>query len=158
MTATTTHFIINYLIGKRAKVSKILIMALAFGGIAPDLDVIPLLFSYDLYLQIHRAWFHSPFVGIIFGLVFVLILHLLMRNRKIPYFHAFLFFILGFWLHLLWDFISIGSMNILSPFGEFWIGMDLLGGSMIASIILDLAVLLTFLASCKLKFLEDFRI
>lgn len=124
MTSTTTHALIAYLASLFITKNKRLQGTAVFGALFADFDAIPAIFDYGLYRQIHRVWFHSVFMSIIFGLIVSAVYCLLKRDRK-SFKEVFLFFNLGYLLHLGEDFLLYGSMNILSPFGFYRTGINL---------------------------------
>lgn len=126
MPFTLAHGLISYLIVR--KFSKdINLRRLSFlGGIAPDLDGLPLLWSYELYKKIHHTLLHPPFYGIVFGAIcsFAFFLYCKKKKQQFNFFSGLLVFFFGFFLHSLFDiFTSSWKINFLFPLGELWLGL-----------------------------------
>lgn len=126
MPFTLFHGLLSYLIVRRFSKSIQLRRISFLGGIAPDLDGLPLLWSYELYKKIHHTLLHPPFYGIVFGAIcsFLFFLYCKKKNQSFNFFHGLLIFFFSFFLHSLLDiFVSSWKINFFFPFGELWLGL-----------------------------------
>ncbi|MDO8428230.1 MAG: metal-dependent hydrolase [Candidatus Diapherotrites archaeon] len=131
MPFTLIHGIIGYLVARSfSKDPKLL--ALGFtAGVLPDLDGLPLLWgNISLFQEWHHGILHSPFTGMVLGLIFVLILAYFFKSQKkeFPAKLAFAIFVLAFTAHPVTDiFSSDWEINFGFPFTEWNLSSTILG-------------------------------
>jgi membrane-bound metal-dependent hydrolase YbcI (DUF457 family) len=107
-----THFLFGTFLGTLLGVNKELIIVLGIANIAPDLDMLSILFGFENYFRFHRGLFHS-FLGAFFiSLLAVLIITLFIR---IGWQQILLIAILGGISHVTLDVIGPWKMPLFYP-------------------------------------------
>lgn len=111
-----THFLFGTLLGTFLDMEKQLILLLGVSSIAPDIDMLSMLFGIKSYFRFHRGLFHS-FIGAFFiSLIIVLIYSTLFI--KIDWQQVLLIAVLGSISHLSLDIISPWKLPLFYPFRD----------------------------------------
>lgn len=115
MPFTLIHGFIGYLaIALFTKDRKLRWLGL-LGGLVPDIDAIPFIYSIDLYLQIHKT-LHPVVFGLAFGIVLAFASERFFRVNRI---WAGAAFMAGFFLHLAADLIFTDwPIKLFWPFSQ----------------------------------------
>ncbi len=143
-----THTLLGIVVGKTLTRDKLLFAILIVSSLLPDLDMILLLHSKDLFLTYHRGITH----GILFLLIIPLIFTLIFR-KKYGFFKFYAISFIGYALHLFLDLTNQYGTKILSP-------LDWTSYSLSLTFIVDPYVLLPFLFAVLLsiKFKKQMKI
>ncbi|GAB6183437.1 metal-dependent hydrolase [Thermodesulfovibrio hydrogeniphilus] len=135
-----THTLSGIVFGKTLTKNKVFIAILIASTLLPDLDIILLLHSKELFLAQHRGITH----GILFLLIIPLFFALIFR-KKYGFFKVYAISFTGYALHLFLDLTNQYGTKILSPFD--WTSFNLS-----LTFIIDPYVLLPFLFAVVLSF------
>jgi membrane-bound metal-dependent hydrolase YbcI (DUF457 family) len=52
----------------------------------PDLDAIPAVFNYPLFIQLHHELFHAPIYGVMLGIISAFVFEYFWKMKKLPVF------------------------------------------------------------------------
>ncbi len=110
-----THFLFGTLLGMLLGVNKELIIVLGIASIAPDLDMLSILFGFENYFRFHRGLFHSFLGAFSVSLLAVLISTLFIR---ISWQQMLIIAILGGISHVTLDVVGPWKMPLFYPFGD----------------------------------------
>jgi membrane-bound metal-dependent hydrolase YbcI (DUF457 family) len=123
-----------YIVKDNKKFPRYYILAVAIGGIIPDLDIgayYVLSFFDFTFWQVHRTILHTIFIPLIFLIIGSIFYYSGYKNKKFGEKHiriSTIFFILAFgsFIHLVLDFISSWTIMPFYPFSTFATGLNLI--------------------------------
>ncbi len=134
-----THTLSGIIFGKTVSKDRILILTLIISSLLPDLDMILLLHSKELFLTFHRGITHGILALLILPLIFALIF-----KKRHGFFKVYAISFTGYALHLFLDLTNQYGTKILSP-------IDWTSFSLSLTFIVDPYILLPFLFAVVLS-------
>jgi membrane-bound metal-dependent hydrolase YbcI (DUF457 family) len=120
-----SHYMIPYIVGRKANISVNKMRAVTLAGVIPDIDSVSIVFGLEAFKDFHGGPVHSILVGLILALIIALGFYLYTRENVL------LWSIIGVFFHLLLDIpntlnyeLSIDGLRYLWPFSDYKIALQ----------------------------------
>lgn len=120
-----SHYMIPYIVGRKADISVNKMRAITLGGVIPDVDSVSIVFGLEAFKDFHGGPVHSILVGFILALIIALAFYMYARENVL------LWSTIGVFFHLLLDIpntlnyeLSIDGLRYLWPFSDYRIALQ----------------------------------